>query len=261
MIDLHTHLLPEWDDGAKDWEEARRMAEIAKNDGVETIVMTPHIFRINRYGDDFELLGHKFTEGEVRLADAGVKLLRGAEVYIRHDIVQMVKAHGLTINGSSYVFVEFPSDYVPPGVKDLFYQMMLEGLVPIISHPERNVEFAAHPESLYELIRMGCLAQVTAKSLTGEFGAETKKAADLFLRHNLVHIIASDAHDTERRPPVLSKGVREAAHIVGVEKAEAMVGKIPEAILKDEAIPEWGEPENPIKEKKKWAIRFPGKKG
>ncbi len=262
MIDLHTHILPEWDDGAKDWEEAYRMAEIAAKDGVETIVMTPHIIRINKHAEDFEWLARKFAEAEGRLADTGVKFLRGAEVYIRHDIVQMVRAHGLTVNGSSYVFIEFPADYVPPGVKELVYQMMLEGLTPIISHPERNLGFAGHPDSLYELVRMGCLGQVTAKSLSGEFGAETKKAADLFLKHNLVHVIASDAHDTERRPPVLSKGVDEAAKIVGREKAEAMVREIPRAILDDEGTPDWGEPENPTKPKKKLAFKVPwGRRG
>ena len=142
-------------------------------------------------------------------------------------------------------------------MRDLFYRIMLEGFVPIISHPERNSVFQERPGLLFELIEMGSLAQVTAMSLTGKFGQRTKKTAGLFLKNNLVQVIASDAHDSKRRPPKLSGAVEEAEKIVGREKAEAMVTMIPQAILDNKTIPDFGEPNNPVR-KKKWMIRVPG---
>jgi protein-tyrosine phosphatase len=101
------------------------------------------------------------------------------------------------------------------------------------------------------------LGQVTAMSISGSFGPEVKKTSELFLKHNLVHVIASDAHDVDRRPLKLSGGVKAAAAVVGKEKAEAMVGEIPQAIVDDEGIPDWGEPENPVKPRKKHTIKVP----
>lgn len=256
MIDLHTHLLPDWDDGAKDWDEMRRMAEIASKDGIHKIVLTPHIFRLSKHNDDFAVLEQKMDEFKNQLRGIPMQFYRGAEVFVRHNLAENIQRHSFTINDSDYIFIEFPSGQIVPGAKELFYNLMLAGYIPIISHPERNAIFASRPDLLYEFVEAGSLGQVTAKSLTGEFGAETKKTADLFITHNLVHVIASDAHDPERRPPRLSAGVAEAARIVGKEKAEAMVTEIPQAILDNKQIPYLGDPVNPVN-KKKWAIRLP----
>jgi len=247
MIDLHTHLLPDWDDGAENWDEMMRMAEIASKDGVKKIVLTPHIFRLSKYKDDFGVLKERMNELRDRADEFPVEFYMGAEVFVHHEMVESIKKNNLTINGSDYVFVEFPAENVTAGVKDLFYRMMLEGLIPIISHPERNVVFAERPDLLYELVEMGCLAQVTTMSLTGKFGRQTKRAARIFLENNLVHIIASDAHDPHNRPPILSKGVKAAARIVGDDKARAMVTEIPQAVLDNECVPDYGEPINPVR--------------
>lgn len=245
MIDLHTHLLPDWDDGAGGWDEMLRMCDIACQDGIKKIVLTPHIFRLCKYNDDFKLLEEKINHFLERMQKNSIEFYRGAEVFVHHEMIENIGRNNLAINGSNYVFVEFPEENVLPSVKDLFYKMMLAGCLPIISHPERNVVFGESPDLLYELVETGSLAQVTTKSLTGDFGRETRKVARLFLEHNLVHLIASDAHDAEKRPPVLSKGVSAAAEIVGEEKAMAMVTEIPQAILDNECIPDWGDPIRP----------------
>jgi len=132
-----------------------------------------------------------------------------------------------------------------------------KGFVPIISHPERNRGFAARPELLYEFVTMGCAAQVTAASLTGEVGREVRETAGLFMVNNLVHFIASDAHRVVSRPPGLSRAVAAASKIVGESKARAMVTEIPRAILDNKALPDWGEPENPLR-RKTWTQRLIG---
>jgi protein-tyrosine phosphatase len=253
MIDLHTHMLPDWDDGAKDWEEAAAMARAADEDGIKKIGLTPHVFRLTKHGDDLGLFEQRLEEFGLRAARLPVQFFRGAEVYLHDRLIESLKKNKLTVNGSCYVFIEFPVENVIAGVKDLFYRVMLAGYIPIISHPERNAVFGKSPALLHELVCMGALAQVTAKSILGEFGHEAEKAAEVYLRHNLVQIIASDAHDSVNRPPLLGRAVERAARIVGRDKALAMVTEIPQAILDNKAIPEWGEPVNPEK-RRKWGF-------
>lgn len=259
MIDLHTHLLPDWDDGAEDWEEMWRMYSVAHADGIKKIVLTPHIFRLSKYDDDLRVLKERMIQFKKRVKGIPIEFYRGAEVHVHHEIVNSIKKHNLSINSTSYVFIEFPSDYILHGVNDLFFNIMLAGFSPIISHPERNSVFAEKPDLLFRLIEKGSLSQVTAMSITGDFGSATKKTAELFMKNNLVHFIASDAHDSEKRPPKLSRAVEEASKVVGEEKAMAMVTSIPQAILDNEDIPDYGEPVNPVK-RKKWTIRVPFRK-
>lgn len=260
LIDLHTHLLPDWDDGAENWEETEKMVEVAASDGIGAICLTPHIFRFSRYQDNQEVLEERFDQFyEKYSSENRVKFFRGAEVFIHPDLVREVETRNLSINQSEYVFVEFPSDQVPVGARDLFYRMMLAGYTPIISHPERNDLLGRQPEILYDLVNRGCLAQLTAGSLTGNFGSEVQKRAELFLKHHLVQLMASDAHDSKNRRPILSRGLEAASRIVGRETAEAMVRDVPEAILNNRLIPELGRPVCPSRGRKIFGL-FGGRK-
>jgi len=247
MIDLHTHILPGWDDGANGQAEAERMIEMARQDGISRVVLTPHVYRPAGRGSDSRTLKSRMR-AFLKLCKAfEVDLYPGAEVYVHADMIQHIKDSRLTVNGSNYVFIEFPAGHLPAGVTNLIYRMMLSELIPIIGHPERNSVFAQAPETLYDLVRQGAIAQVTAQSLLGRFGKATRRAAEVFLRHGLVHLIASDAHDPEDRPPRLAEAVERAAKIVGMPTAEAMVTSVPEAILNNEQIPDLGEPAYPVK--------------
>jgi len=260
VIDLHVHLLPDWDDGAGTLEEARAMAEVAREDGITKIGVTPHIFRATKHDGDWDGLAERKARFQSDAAAFPCEIFLGAEIFVRDDIADHLRRHNLTINGSSYFFIEFPADSLLPGTKDFVFNLMLQGFIPVISHPERNAEFQGRPSLLFDLVRMNCLAQVTAKSILGGFGSGPKRAAETFLRHNLVQIIASDAHDAVDRPPRLSWAVEEAAKIVGREKAEAMVTANPQAVLDNREIDDWDEPRDPARGRKTWAIRLPWKK-
>ena len=247
MIDLHTHLLPNWDDGAADWAEAQRMSKMAREDGISQIVLTPHVFRMTKPGNDERGLKARIQGFLEQFKSDGIGFFPGAEVLVHPDMIAHIKDFDLTINGSNYVFIEFPAQQVPSGSMNLVYQMMLNGLIPIISHPERNAELTRSPKILYELIREGAIAQVTAQSLTGGFGRHIRKTAEKFMRNGLVHLIASDAHNSETRPPRLSEAVKTASKIAGLAKAVAMVTTVPAAILANEQIPDLGEPVSPAK--------------
>lgn len=256
VIDLHTHILPDWDDGAKDWAEAGRMMETAWEDGIRVVVLTPHIFRMNNYGDDLNVLTDRMRRFGEMAGKTEMEYLFGAEIYVHHEMIRKIEANPLTINCSQYLFIEFPKDHILPGVRDLIFGIMNRGYVPIISHPERNSVFIRHPGMLCDLVKGGCLAQVTAMSLTGGFGRTVRRAAELFVKKNLVQIIASDAHDAKNRPPALGKGIEAAARLVGEEKALAMATAVPQAVIGNQAPPDLGEPENPDK-KMMPPLRFP----
>lgn len=249
MIDLHTHILPDWDDGAPDRETSERMIAGAIEDGITGICLTPHIYRQTKHGDDPGALRNRMNEFIVKTKGSLIKLYAGAEVYIHPDMARDIEMHGLTINGSRYVFIEFPAEHVPDRTPDLIFQITIRGFVPIISHPERNAVFANRPGVLYDLIGMGALGQVTAQSLTGGFGRKTKDAAEYLMKHRLVHLIASDAHNDEGRPSRLSDAVERASKVVGEKLAEAMVTAVPAAILRDQEVPDLGEPIDPGRKK------------
>jgi protein-tyrosine phosphatase len=259
MIDLHTHLLWDWDDGPDDRAQARELCKMAEEDGTKAICLTPHLFRANRHGDDLDLLRRRMVEfeEEMRASGTGLEFHWGAEVFVHAEVVRAVERYRFTVDQTSYVFLEFAAEGVPVGAANMLAQLMSKGFVPIISHPERNRGFAARPELLFEFVNMGCAAQVTAASLTGELGKEARTTAGLFMVNNLVHIIASDAHRTIGRPPGLSRAVEAAAKIVGESKARAMVTEVPRAILENKALPDWGEPENPLR-RKTWTQRLIG---
>jgi protein-tyrosine phosphatase len=262
MIDLHCHILPGLDDGARDLAHAVAMARIAQDDGITHIVGTPHLFKGSF---DFPDLG-LFDEARERLAGAlreegiAVTILTGAEVHITHGLVDEVRARrkSLTLAGSAYLIVEFPHDHVFSGAKDLFFELMSEGVVPIIAHPERNASFARSPRLLFDLVVLGALVQVNAGSLLAGHGPEAAEAARRFLELGLVHFIASDGHNTQSKAPRLAAAAEKAAALVGEENASALVTANPRAVIEDREIPFRPDPVDPERKERKLKIRIPG---
>jgi protein-tyrosine phosphatase len=164
---------------------------------------------------------------------SAIRILPGADVHFSSDLLERLeRKEVVTVNDQGrYLMVEFESQGIPYMAEEALFQMLTKGIVPIISHPERNMEIGKKPKRYYEMVRMGCLGQVTAMSLTGEFGSEIKKSAEKLLAKRLIHIIASDAHSPHRRPPILSAGVKAAEKIVGKEEARKMVTEYPKALI------------------------------
>ena len=243
MIDLHCHLLPGVDDGAESIEVARAMLRQAEADGIETIVVTPHALSALCRDKDLEALRRSWEHWLPQLRhEAGKVVLKtGAEVFFTSDLGSLLKEHSdlLTINDTSYFMLEFPHDYIYAGSREFIYKIMTDGFIPIISHAERNSEIQRAPKILDELVQAGALCQVNAGSLRGDFGEESRRTASELLRLNLVHVIASDAHDSRSRKPELSY-VRGLLRPYGAERADLYLQEIPEAILANEAPPDIG---------------------
>jgi protein-tyrosine phosphatase len=237
VIDIHSHIMPAIDDGARSLDEALEMARIAAEDGIEYIVSTPHMFNgLSHNPEPAEILARIAALNEA-IGSGGVKVLPGNEVHLSHQIVQQAKTKRFTtINQQNYMLVEFPQLTVPVGADQLLYQLLLEGIRPILVHPERNAQIQGCPSIVAHLVECGIYIQVTAMSVTGEFGAAAKACAETLLRHNCVHFLASDAHRPSRRPPILSRGRRAAAAIIGEEPATSLVDANPRAVINGEPL-------------------------
>jgi len=251
MIDLHCHILPGLDDGSPDMAVSLAMARLAAKDGITDTVATPHLFRGASNLTDFGMLGRKLKEFQAELERQAIPLAVhcGVEVRFSHNLIEEIRKHrkNIVLAGSSYMFIEFPFDYVYTGAREVFFEIMNEGLIPILAHPERITTFISHPERLFELVETGALVQLNAGSILGHYGSQVRETALLCLRLSMVHFIASDGHNTESRPPVLSEAARAAGSIVGPEAAAAMVRDNPRAVLEDKGLPYQPDPIHPQK--------------
>jgi len=235
MIDLHCHILPGLDDGAHDLEESLDMAAMALKDGVDTIVATPHTLdglylnTLDEVSQSVENFRSALTRKRL-----DIRICPGADVHLCPGMADRIaEGRAVTINnGGKYLLLELPPQNIPPQIKDEIFSLKLNGITPIITHPERHPAMQRDLRILHELVSMGALAQVTAMSVTGEFGLPVRTCARAMLELRLIHVIATDAHSVESRPPVLSRAVEAAMDILGSdEEAEDMAGRIPALIL------------------------------
>lgn len=244
MIDLHVHILPGLDDGPRTMEAALDMARLAAADGVTTVVATPHLFarrvvEMSRLNPAERILAAA-VELQERLDEAGValKVATGCEVPLCQEMLDLLDTgQVLTINGQGrYLCLEMPETVIPPATEDICFLLASRGITPILTHPERNPQFLQTPEKLLRLLRQGCLAQVTAGSITGDFGWRISRFAKKLVKAGLVHAVASDAHDTRRRPPLLSAAFKKLKRWVGADQAWELVKERPEKILAGEPV-------------------------
>lgn len=237
MIDLHCHLLPWIDDGAESLEMALEMARIAAADGIGTIACTPHIYP-GLYDNSASGISIAVTRMQRELDEAGIalRLEVGADVHLARDLANAVAQGRVpTLAGSRYLLLEPPHHTAPPGFEDAAFELMTAGLVPVITHPERLSWINEHYAVFERLADRGVWMQVTAGALTGRFGRRVKYWGERFVGEGRCHIIATDAHHPQRRPPLLGEARDAAARLVGAAEADNMVRLRPQAVLENRA--------------------------
>ena len=244
MIDIHSHVLPGLDDGSPSLEESLRMVRMAAETGTTDLVATPHANL--RYRFDPEAVERKLAE----LAEAsggGVRLHRGCDFHFYFDNIQDALANPTkyTINHKKYLLVEFSDLLIAKTTDEVFARMLDAGMVPIITHPERNFLLHRRLDTLQGWVGQGCLVQVTAQSLLGRFGSEARNACRELIERGLVHFVASDGHDSQDRPPRLDIAYQRVAKRYGGALAERLFLANPRAVLYGEPLPEIPEPEPP----------------
>lgn len=199
MVDIHCHIVPGVDDGAVSLEISLAMIDAARHAGVTEILTTPHIR--GAAGDEFVHALHKKAFQTVLDAKPGIELHLGGEVRVTPETRTIINEPAFTVREhSKYILLELEFDKVPSYFSQLIFDFRLQGITPIVAHPERNAGVLKHPEYALEFVRQGALLQLTTGSLLGEFGETIQHAAILLLRSGLVSILASDAHNLTTRP-------------------------------------------------------------
>ena len=228
MIDLHNHLLPGIDDGAPDLEASLALARVAVQDGITHLVCTPHIHP-GRYDNSPASIQPALASFAAALKEANIPLQVSAAAEVRFGMELMLGVSQGTIpflgewQGKNVLLLEFPHGEVPFGAERLIGWLLQRDIIAMLAHPERNKGIMRTPSKLKPFLDVGCLLQVTASSVAGHFGPAAKEIAHALLEQGVVTILASDAHNLEHRPPMLSEGMQHAARIIGDAKAEALV--------------------------------------
>ena len=233
MIDLHSHLLPGVDDGSPDEERSLEMARIAVADGITVQACTPHIFPgvYNNVGRDIRA---RVAHLQFRLHEAGVplRLVVGADVHMAPNLVAKLRSgEALTLGDTRYVLIEPPHHVLPPRTEDVFFDLTAAGFVPILTHPERMSWIDHRYDVVKRLVEAGVWMQLTAGALLGHFGNRAQYWSERMLDEGLVHIVATDAHDTSKRPPRLSAAFEALGVRLGESEAKQLVLTRPGGIL------------------------------
>jgi len=242
MVDIHCHILPQVDDGPKSWETTLEMCRMAAADGIEHVVATPHAN--DRYFYDRASLNATLAELSHQVQAPAFTL--GCDFHFSYENLQEALADpsNFSIGDTCYMLVELSNWSVPPQIRDYFIRLGEAGIVPVLTHPERNPILRKDLMQVLEFVALGSLVQITASSFTGDWGEEARHASHWLLQRDAVHVLATDAHDVSRRPPILSRGVEAAAQICGPEIAQALVEENPRAIVSGQSLPYFPRPMN-----------------
>ncbi len=254
FIDLHTHILPGLDDGAQTIKDSLDMLEVARQDGILTVVATPHVIR-GVFDNSKQNILNAVSKLNKTLVNKGIEMtvLPGAEYSLEPDLAQrLVSGDLLTINNNGkYIMIELPSLIVSETVARILYEIQLQGVTPIIAHPERNYTFSKDPNLLKTFVDRGILAQVTSNSIMGIYGKKVRRTAFKLIQIGAIQIMASDGHNIVERPPILSEAYKILKSKWGSEFAKNLVVDIPRLIIECQTIER-----NPVPNKQNIWSRF-----
>lgn len=236
FVDIHTHLIPHWDDGAEDWDVSLEMLRQGEEDGISHVVCTPHILSKNDLIREQEVTT-LFEELRTRAKKAGIgtRLYLGSELYIQPDIDFEREITTLAGNGR-YFLIEFPMNLIPDYVAQRFFDLVMKDKIPIIAHPERNGQIIKNPEKAFDFVERGALLQLNAGSLLGVFGSLPRTVAVQLMDANLVHVIGSDAHDLNSRPFKLRQAYEVVREKWGAERAKKLFVDNPMKIIRGQEV-------------------------
>lgn len=213
MIDIHSHILPGVDDGPQTLEDSLQILIKAADEGVKTIVTTPHVLEVPP-GKDWQRVRDAFSRVKKAIIREriDIEIILGAELFISPDLPKTIKENReLTINNrNKYVLIEFPMNEISNFIEQTIFELLLQGIVPIICHPERYIEIQKDANKLSNLVGKGALTQLNSGSLMGRYGKKVQKTAKTLLAHNLIHMIGSDVHSVSKGSYPLLQSVKQA---------------------------------------------------
>jgi protein-tyrosine phosphatase len=235
VIDLHSHILHSVDDGAASLEASLAMAAMAVEDGISVMACTPH-FMPGLYDNETNDIRARVAALNTALMerDIDLALVVGADAHMRPDMIDALRGNRiLTLHDTRYFLFEPPHTTMPKQMDEVLFNIQMTGYVPILTHPERYKWIEQNYEVFRALAASGVWMQITAGSLTGRFGSRAKYWAQRMLADGLVTILATDAHDTRARPPLLREAYEAAVAEVGQDEADNLVMHRPACVLED----------------------------
>ncbi len=233
MVDIHSHLIPNVDDGSKSVEETFMLIKEADRAGITDIILTPH-YIVNSYEQNANtliLLKDKLQQ-ILDKDKINVKLHIGMEVYITDNLIDLLKQNKLlTLANSKYLLMELPLNTNVQYLDMVIFKLIENNIIPIIAHPERYKFVQEDPSKVRELIDSGCLIQSNIGSILGIYGKKAKKTIKYLLKKDLINFIATDTHRKNTIYPLLEKGIKKIEKITGKEKAEELTNLNVQKIL------------------------------
>ena len=239
-VDIHAHILPGLDDGPVTVEESLAMARMAARDGTDTIVATPHYrdMELERQSprmvrDLADTLNAALLSGSAERNAPSVRIFTGMTNRLDTSLPDLVDSErAITLNRTSFLLVEPPFNRAPSYIEDVIGRLLTQRLVPVLAHPERNIEFQRRPKRLQGLVNDGVVVQIAAGSLTGQNGAGAKRAAEQFVRRGIAHVVASEMHAVQApRSPELSDAFDIVAELVDEQDAIDLFETNPDMLL------------------------------
>ena len=234
MIDIHSHILPGLDDGAKNMTETLQIVRQLHEVGFKTLIATPHVLEGKDFLSVAEILAVTEQVRE-RVTEAGipVEILPGAENYIFPDMAKWTRAGKLVTLGNTgkYILVEFPMLEIPHYTDQVFFELQVLGITPVLAHPERNIGLSAEPERILAWAKKGILFQQNLRSLSGHYGPQARQLAEIMLNSDLIHVIGSDAHRVSGSEQTYFEGLQSIQELVGESRYQELTRLNPQTIL------------------------------
>ena len=239
-VDIHAHILPGLDDGPVTVEESLAMARMAAHDGTDTIVATPHSrdMELERQSprmvrDLADTLNAALRSDSAQRNAPSVRIFTGMTNRLDTSLPDLVDAeNAITLNRTRFLLVEPPFNRAPAYIEDVIGRLLTQRLVPVLAHPERNIEFQRRPKRLQGLVDEGVVVQIAAGSLTGQNGTGARRAAEQFIRRGIAHVVASEMHAVgPPRSPALSDAFDIVAELIDEQDAIDLFETNPDMIL------------------------------
>ena len=238
MIDFHSHILPNIDDGSRSIEETFNLIKEAKNVGFDAIISTSHYME-NYYETDTperEVWVNAIYEN-LQAKNIDIRLYLGNEIYLSENIINLLEnGKASTINDTSYVLFEMPLNAEPMNLYDIIYEMMQYKLVPILAHPERYSFVQKEPELIYDLIEKGVLMQANFGSILGIYGEKAQIIVKKFFESNMIHFLGTDVHRQNSIYPKVPEALAQITKIIGVQKVDELTKINPRLVLHNKKI-------------------------
>ena len=238
MIDIHCHILPNVDDGSESLEESIEMAKIAESEGITRIVNTSHCHFDFKYkkGNELKLELEKFNQ-VLKEENINIEVLLGNELYYTSDLIERFnELDFFSMNNSKYILMEFSPINFPKNIEDVIYEIKIRGYIPIIAHAERYKQVQEDVNIVLDCIKEGALIQVNASSILGKNGENVEDTSKKLLDNNMVHFVATDAHSSNRRRPLIKDSYNYILKNYGKEVSEKLFIENPTAVIENRDI-------------------------